>query len=343
MRRGHEAYQSASVSWLWCRRGCRDGGADRGGRASRPPPPGGKLTKYVNRCRYPAPGIVVAPPNGVSTSIRSSSGRSRGNCIRSCRRHRCGPTTTAPDSPGRRARSGWWSSRRAERRSRPASRTICRDVPGRGSGRHPADTAGRPGTGDDPPARRVRRRRQRRQPGSHTERVRSRGHPARSSTRTSTPDAGLVAVVPRPRPGHAPGWRCSPGSLAATCSRPVRHRYRARPDRHPRWRLRDPAGHPGPPVQPGRHDAVPDQRDPRRHLDRRILRRRHAGQRQGVAVPGPSSPGCTGSGSSTAATPGSSTWISARPRRGRSARRAACGTCRCRGSGWCSPQRSGPT
>jgi len=49
--------------------------------------------------------------------------------------------------------------------------------------------------------------------------------------------------------------------------------------------VRDTAGHSGPPVQPGRDLPLPGQRHPRRDLDRRVLRRRHARQRQGLAVP----------------------------------------------------------
>ena len=43
-------------------------------------------------------------------------------------------------------------------------------------------------------------------------------------------------------------------------ARRVRHRRRAQPHRDPRRRLRDPARHPGPPVQPRRDVPVPDQR-----------------------------------------------------------------------------------
>ena len=44
--------------------------------------------------------------------------RSAGSCIPTCRRRRCGRTTTAPGSEVRPARSGWRSWRRAAPRSR---------------------------------------------------------------------------------------------------------------------------------------------------------------------------------------------------------------------------------
>ena len=65
----------------------------------------------------------------------------------------------------------------------------------------------------------------------------------------------------------------------------ARHRHRTQPDWHPRRAVRGPAGDPGPPVQPGRDLPLPGQHHSRHHLDRRVLRRPHAGQRQGLAVP----------------------------------------------------------
>src|SRR6266516_2257765 len=75
------------------------------------------------------------------------------------------------------------------------------------------------------------------------------------------------------------------GLAAAYRPRRVRHRRRTEPDRDPRRTVRDPAGCPGPAVQPGRDVPLPEQRVPGCALDRRVLRRRDARQRQGLAVP----------------------------------------------------------
>ena len=79
------------------------------------------------------------------------------------------------------------------------------DLPVLDPGRHPADAAGQPGADDDPPARRVRRGRQRRQPGGHAGRVRSRARRRPSSTRTRAAAVREAAVVPRPRDWAPPG------------------------------------------------------------------------------------------------------------------------------------------
>ena len=97
---------------------------------------------------------------------------------------------------------------------------------------------------------------------------------------------GLAALVPRPRDGHHPAGRVRRAGGRLPDPGRLRHRDRAEPDRGAGRGLRDPAGHPGPAVPPGREVPLPGQHHPGRHLDRRVLRRPHAGQREGLAVPG---------------------------------------------------------
>ena len=58
----------------------------------------------------------------------------------------------------------------------------------------------------------------------------------------------------------------------------------AQPDRHSGRRVRNSARDPGPPIQQRRKVLLPDKRHRRRDLDRRVFRRRDAGQRQGLAI-----------------------------------------------------------
>ena len=260
--------------------------------------PGGKLTKYLEPLPLPGAGIVVATPSGPNQYSFTQTEIAR-------QLHPDLPPTplwayddgSGLGGSGRLVRDG---GRRAERHAarRRASRTPC---PATYPDWLPVDTRltplGQRGAADDPPARRLRRGRQRRQPRGHAERVRPRRDADRLLHQPDAADAGVAAVVPRPRPGHDAAERVRRARRRLHPPRRVRHRRRAEPDRDPRRRLRDPAGRPGPPVQRGRDVPVPDQRHPGRDLDRRVLRRRHARQRQGLAVPGRRAAACTGSAS----------------------------------------------
>ena len=189
------------------------------------------LTKYLQPLPLPGAGIVVATPSG-TTSTRSRSARSRGSCILSCRRRRSGPTTTAPGWRARRARSGWRWSRRAARRSSQLHARPASHLPGLDSGRHAADAARHAGAADDPSARRLCRRRQRRQPGGHAGRIRPRRDADRLLHEPAAADAGVAAVVPRPRSGHDAAERLRRARRRLHPPRRVRHRRGAEPDRH---------------------------------------------------------------------------------------------------------------
>ena len=70
---------------------------------------------------------------------------------------------------------------------------------------------------------------------------------ARPLRQPAAADAGLAALVPRPRDGHHPAERVRrPGGRLPDPGR-LRHRHRAEPDRGAGRGLRDPAGDPGPP------------------------------------------------------------------------------------------------
>ena len=192
-----------------------------------------------------------------------------------------------------------WSGRFVRNGDRGANRQtpdrglhprVARDLPQLDPGRHAADATRRRGAAHDPLPRRFRRGRQRRQPRGDAQRVRRRRNPDRLLHEPTASDAGLTPVVPRPRPGHdAPQCLCGARRRLHPPGR-VRHRIRAQPDRNPRRRIRDPAGRPGPPVQLRWDVPLPDQRHPRRDLDRRVLRRHDARQRQGLALPGRRAP-----------------------------------------------------
>ena len=113
---GVGAGAALAVPWAWRIPGARAA-------------PGGKLAKYVQPVPLPGSGIVVAA-RADRTSTPSPRPRSRVSCIRSCRRHRCGRTTTAPGSRDRPDRSGWRSWRRAAHRSRELHSQSARDLPG---------------------------------------------------------------------------------------------------------------------------------------------------------------------------------------------------------------------
>ena len=83
--------------------------------------------------------------------------------------------------------------------------------------------------------------RQRRQPGGDAERVRPRRDADRPLHQPAAADAGLAAVVPRPRPRRDAAERVRRARRRLHPPRRVRHRRRAEPDRDPRRRLRDPA------------------------------------------------------------------------------------------------------
>ena len=104
-------------------------------------------------------------------------------------------------------------------------------------------------------------------------------------TNAAPRNAGLAALVPRSRLRHHAAGRVRRPRRRLPPARRARHRHRAQPDRRSRRSLRHPARDPGPPVQARREVPVPGQRHPGHRLDRRVLRRSHAGQRQGVAVP----------------------------------------------------------
>jgi hypothetical protein len=93
--------------------------------AASPGEAGHKLMPYLEPLPLPGAGIVVATPTGSDQySLRRD--RLSGNYTRGCRRPHSGPTTTAPDWPGRLDLSGWRLSRRVGRRSGSNSHTICR-------------------------------------------------------------------------------------------------------------------------------------------------------------------------------------------------------------------------
>ena len=167
-------------------------------------------------------------PRADPTGTRSPRPRSRGSCIPTCRRRRCGPTTTAPGSRVRRARSGWRSWLETgtpldgELHPRPS-----RDLPGLAPGRHAADAARQRGALDDPPARRVRRGRQRRQPGGDARRVRSGPDADRLLHQPVAPDAGVAPLVPRPRPRHDAAQRLRRARRRLHPAGRVRHRRRS--------------------------------------------------------------------------------------------------------------------
>jgi len=72
------------------------------------------------------------------------------------------------------------------------------DVSGLDPGRHALNTEGERGAVDDPPARRLRRGGERRQPGGDPGRVWPRRHPDRPLHKPAAADAGRAALVPRP-------------------------------------------------------------------------------------------------------------------------------------------------
>ena len=86
---------------------------------------GGRSASSASRCRCPGRASWWPPP-AARTSTRSPSGRSAASCTRTCRPPRCGPMTTVPAWPARRARSAWCWPRRAGSRSTSASPTTCR-------------------------------------------------------------------------------------------------------------------------------------------------------------------------------------------------------------------------
>ena len=221
--------------------------------------PGGKLTKYLEPVPLPGAGIVVATPSGTNQYSFTQTEIAR-------QLHPQLPPTPLwayDDGSGLDGQAGSFGMAvvaqsgtplDVELHARPAG-----DVPGLDPGRHAADPARRPGAADDAPARRLRRGRQRRQPGGDAERVRPRRDADRPSTRTSTPQmpASLLWFHDHGL-GRHPAERVRRAGRRLHPPRRARHRRRAEPDRHPRRRLRDPARHPGPPVQPGRDVPVSD-------------------------------------------------------------------------------------
>ena len=215
-----------------------------------------RLTKYLEPVPLPGAGIVVATPSGPNQYSFTQTEISR-------QLHPQLPPTplwayddgSGLGGSGRLVRDG---GRRAERHAahgqlhaRPPD-----DLPGLAPGRHAADAARQRGAlmthlhggfvaadSDGNPA------------------VTPNGFgPGETQTRLlhepDTADAGLAAVVPRPRPRRHPAERLRRARCRLHPARRVRHRRRAEPDRDPRRGLRDPAGHPGSPVQPGRDVPV---------------------------------------------------------------------------------------
>ena len=180
-----------------------------------------------------------------------------------------------------------------ELHARPA-----RDLPGLDPGRHPADAARQRGPADDPPARRVRRGRQRRQPRGDARTGSVRARRRASSTPTSCPrcrrrcswfhDHGLGTTRLNVFAGLAAAYILRDEFDTGA---------RAQPDRDPRRRLRDPAG----------RSRTASSTPTGRSCTRRATSRARHGSASTSATrcsstarsgrSSTSSPGCTGSGS----------------------------------------------
>lgn len=245
----------------------------------------GTLIKYVEPVPVAGNGIVVATPSGTTTYSFTQTLISR-------QPHPQLPPTPVwayDDGSGvgavRLDRNG---GRCAERHS--AHGAIHARTPGHAPGMAPggyaADAAGRRSAPHDPPPRRIRGGGQRRQSRGDPQRIRSGRDADGLLHQPAAAIAGLVAVIPRPRPRNRPTERLRRPRRRLHPAGRVRCRRGAESDRNPRRRLRDSPRHPGPPVQPGRDVPIPGQRHRRRDLDRGVLRRHHAGKRQDLAVPG---------------------------------------------------------
>ena len=145
--------------------------------------------------------------------------------------------------------------------------------------------------------------------------------------------AGGAVLVPRPLRGRHAHERRRGARRGLPASRRLRHRQQSAPPGADRP-LRAADRRAGPPVQRRRLAALPRRgRRQRRPLDRRVLRRRACSSTARSGRTSSSSRPSTGSGCSTAATPGSSTSTSTACRCTSSARRG----------GYCRTTRRPPT
>ena len=211
---------------------------------------GGKLAKYVQPVPLPGAGIVVASPSGPNQYSFTQTEIAR-------QLHPDLPPTPLwayDDGSGLDGQAGSFGMAVVAQSGTPIDVAFKNDLPPKYPSpdprRHAAHPARGRGAADDPPARRVRRRRERRQPRGNAEWVRQGRHPDRPLHEPASADAGLAALVPRPRPRRHPPERVRRACRRVHPPGRARHRHRAESDRDPRGRLRDPARHPGPAVRP---------------------------------------------------------------------------------------------
>src|SRR5438128_1668556 len=243
---------------------------------------GGALTKYIQPLPLPGAGIVVARATPIGTNHYAFTQKEIARQL-----HPDLPPTPLfayDDGSGLGGQAGSFGMAVVAQSGTPLDVRYTNRLPLTYPDWIPVDTNLTP-LGNQVRARSLRRGRQRRQPGSEAEWFRFRSNADRPLHQPAAPDAGHAVVVSRSRFGRDAPERVRRPRRRLYPSRSVRHRLGAQPNRHPRRSVRDSARYPGSSVQPGRDVPVSNERHRRHNLDRGVLRRRDACQRQGLAVP----------------------------------------------------------